>query len=347
MSMQRLAAVSALALVVGTLFAAAPAETPVTPKEHRRGGDQTFLTFPEWFLVYSPAEYADYVKERAPSRFPFVGHICQFWQSYRAVYGAVKNDYPWNGEYHTMIMVIGGSTTAEYGLRAAYETLIGRVSELTQTHGPTAEDRLGARVAQDYVDFIRVRPWYEFDFAGKLRELWLETGWWGPDLLRKWERKYALTTEYGIKALYGWLIERATRASFETPVPVTAVLGERLPEGIGKELPELQVLERRADGSVLFTVPRYQAFSDYAAALADGGAVFREIAGNRSAILVSALVPQEWEPAGSDAKVLFTQPIITRPAVKRIALVVPVGSLSALLNALRGPGMELEHVYDY
>ncbi len=327
--------------------AATGAETPVAPKEHVRGGDQTFLTFPEWFLVYSPAEYAEYVRERAPSRFPFIGHIAQFWQSYRAVYGAVKNDYPFNGEYHAMIMVIGGSTTVEYGLRAAYEALIGRASELTQIRGPTAEDRLGARVAQDYVDFIRVRPWYEYDFAARLRELWSDTGWWGPDLLRKWERKYALTTEYGIKALYAWAIERATRASFETPVPVTAVLADRLPPGIEKELPELKVLERRPDGSVLVTVPRYQAFSDYSATLARRGAAFQEIAGNRSLILVSALVPRDWAPAGGDARVLFTQPLITRPAVKRMALAVPVGSLSSLLEALREPGIALEHVYDY
>jgi len=107
------------------------------------------------------------------------------------------------------------------------------------------------------------------------------------------------------------------------------------------------VLERRPDGAVLVTVPRYQAFSDYSVALAKRGATFQEIAGNRSAILVSALVPRDWEPAGGDATILFTQPVITRPAVKRVALVVPVGSLSSLLNTLAGPGIELEHVYDY
>src|SRR5262249_44362986 len=169
----------------------------------------------------------------------------------------------------------------------------------------------------------------------------------GPDLLRKWERKYALTTEYGIKAAYGWLIKQATRASFETPVPVTAVLVDRLPAGVEKELPELKVLERRPDGSALVTVPRYQAFSDYPTALAKHGAAFREIAGNRGAILVSALVQQGWEPPGDNAKVLFAQPVMTRPAVKRVALVVPVASLSSMLNALAGPGMELEHVYDF
>ena len=73
----------------------------------------------------------------------------------------------------------------------------------------------------------------------------------------------------------------------------------------------------------------------------------QEIAGNRSLILVSALVPRSWEPGRDDTRLLFTQPVITRPDTKRVALVVPVNSLSRLLNSLREPGIELEHVYDY
>ena len=49
----------------------------LTPVEHVRGADQTYLTFPEWFLVHSPAEYAAHVKQHAPSDFPFWGHIGQ------------------------------------------------------------------------------------------------------------------------------------------------------------------------------------------------------------------------------------------------------------------------------
>src|SRR5439155_1295656 len=82
----------------------------------------------------------------------------QFWQGYGAVYSATRKDYPFNFGYHVMVMVIGTSTTAEYALRAAYETLIGRLGELTATHGLTDEDRYAAAVAQDYVDFIRIDP---------------------------------------------------------------------------------------------------------------------------------------------------------------------------------------------
>ena len=76
------------------------------------------------------------------------------------------------------------------------------------------------------------------------------------------------------------------------------------------------------------------------------GASFREIAGNRSAILVSALVPEGWAPAKGD-RVLFTQPLLTRPGTRRVALVVPVTTLAGTLRAFRGQQVTLEHVYDY
>ena len=64
------------ALVVGAAMAQ-PAPV-ITPKEHQRGAEQTFLTFPEWYLVHSPAEYAVFVRENNPDGFPFWGHIGQF-----------------------------------------------------------------------------------------------------------------------------------------------------------------------------------------------------------------------------------------------------------------------------
>jgi hypothetical protein len=195
------------------------------------------------------------------------------------------------------------------------------------------------------VDFIRRRPWYEYDFAGRLRRLWKKTGLFGPDLLRKWERKYALTSEYGAKAIYGGLLGRASQAAYGEAGSVTAVLLDRLPGGLEGELPELRVLQTFPDGSVLATIPRYYDFRRYATTLAAHGASFREIAGNRTVILVTALVPAGWE--AGQGTVLFTQPLLTEPARKRVALVVPVASLAAVLEGFRAGGHELEHVYDY
>ena len=342
-----------LVILASMLFATLAAnsfaadEAIVTPQEHRRGPEQTFLTYPEWFLVFSPAEYAVFVREHNPSDFPFLGHIGQFWQGYGAVYKATRNRYPMNWGYHVMIMVIGVSTTVEYGLRAGYETLIGRVAELTRTHGQTEEDRYAARVAQDYVDFIRVDPWYKFDFGSRLIGLWKDTSPWGPDAIRKWERKYALTTEYGVKAAYGWLIGVATKASYDAPVPVTAVILDRLPDGASAELPNMKVLRQDAGGTALVTLPRYQEFTNEAAVLAKRGAQFQEIAGNRGPILLSLIAPTAWVPPVPAQDILFTQSIRTDPGKKRVVLAVQVDSLGTLLRSIDGQPLSIEHIYDY
>jgi hypothetical protein len=318
-------AIGAVLLLITLLaHSFARAQAPVTPAQYRRGAEQTFLTYPEWFLVFSPAEYADFVRGHDPSDFPFLGHIGEFWQGYAAVYRATRGRYPMNWGYHVMIMVIGTSTTVEYGVRSAYETLIGRLTSLTRTHGPTEEDRYAARAAQQYVDFIRVDPWYKFDFAGTLTGLWKYTSLWGPDPLRKWERKYALTTEYAVKAGYGWLIGKLTAEAYEPPAPVTAVLLDRLPVADVNVVPAMTVLSRRPDGTVLATLPRYQDFTGGAIALSVRGIGFKEIAGNQGPILVSVIAPDSWSLDPALGHVLVTQPIITQPGFKRVVLTTPV-----------------------
>lgn len=334
-----------LALLATTSVAGpAPAAgtTPITPAEHIRGAEQTFLTFPEWFLVFSPAEYAEFVRVRTPDEFAFWGHVDQFWRSYMAVAREVdRRDYPPNPGYHLMIGVIGVSTTVEYAIRSFYETLVGRVTAATAGE-LTAEDRYGAQVAQEYVDFIRLRPWYEFDFAARLRELWTTVPASGADPLRKWERRYALTTEYVVKAAYGKLIERATRSVYEVPKEVTAVVVEAPACAEAGNLPAFAL----DSGHALLLLPRYQAFTPASILLARCGARFVEIAGNRTDILVSTVGPRS-APAAAGASVLFALPILTRPSEERRVHVVPVGGLAWFLRSAAAQGLVVEHVFDY
>ena len=330
---------------------AAPAATPATgpltaPPEHRRPPDQTFLTFPEWYLVHSPAEYARYLASGAPvSAFPLFAHIRQFWQGYAAVTQEVKR-YPFNGGYHLMICVIGTSTTVEYTLKGLYEHTIGRLAQATAS-GPVPEERFAAAYAQRYVDFIRVDPWYLFDFGAELRTLWSDVPASGPDLIRRWERRFLLTTELLVKSGYGHLIKRATHSLYDAPKPVTAVVLTAMParDSVAAN-PEFAVL-RSAPGGVLATLPRYEAFTSYARWLALQGIDFREIAGNDGEILVSVLARQDWA-ANADERLLFEQPVITEPGVKRSVLAVPVGRLGAVLRAFQAQrGLRLEHIYDF
>jgi hypothetical protein len=340
-------ALAACTLGLGLAGAAASVSAaPVAPPEHVRGVEQTFLTYPEWFLVFSPAEYALHVRAHTPDSFPFLGHIGQFWQGYGAVTResqAMGQDL--NPGYHLMVMVIGVSTSVEYLLRSGYENLVGRLSAATAS-APSAEDALGARVAQDYVDFIRVLPWYEYDFGKQMKALWTEVPWTGPGMLRKWERRFALSTEYGIKGVYAHLIKAGTRSIYDTPLLVTAVVTQPAPKA-DTRLPELKVLRAMPDGAALATVPRYDAFTAYAQALAAQGVEFREIAGNDSIILVSLVGAQDWEPRTGIDKRLLEQPILTQPGRKRVIATAQVGQLGAALREWAQAGVQVEHLFDY
>jgi len=327
----------------------AAAATPVTPAEHVRTPDQTFLTFPEWYLVHSPAEYAAFLATAPqPSRFPLFSHVGQFWQSYAAVTREIEK-YPFNGGYHLMVMVIGVSTTVEYGLKGLYERSIGRLAEATKSATPVPEELLAARYAQSYVDFIRVEPWYKYDFWSQLRTLWSEVPTSGPDLLRRWERRFLLTNELLVKEGYARLIKLGTQSIYDAPKPTTAVVLAKAPQP-DADHPEFVVLNAKAGGArVLATIPRYEGFTTYARWLASQGIDFVEIAGNSDEIVVSELVAQGWSPQG--LRLLFEQPILTQPGRRRVVFATPVANLAAELRRAQAQaqasGVIVEHIYDY
>ena len=73
---------------------------------YTRNEDQTYLTLPEWYIVYSSDEYAAYIADNPPSQFPYFGAIGQFWQSYYDVCAVTREQYPFNGGYHLSLVVI-------------------------------------------------------------------------------------------------------------------------------------------------------------------------------------------------------------------------------------------------
>ena len=334
-----------LACACAGIAAAAELQTPV---DHVRTADQTFLTFPEWYLVHSPAEYAGYLEGKGQvSAFPLFSHIGQFWQSYAAVNREIAR-YPFNGGYQLMVIVIGVSTTLEYGLKGLYEHTLGRLAEATRSGAAVPEEQFAARYARSYVDFIRVDPWYLYDFWSRLRELWQSVPIRGPDLVRRWERRFALSTELLVKAGYARLIKLGSESIYDAPKPVTAVVVSRAPEPDPAGHAEFHVLSGGADGSpVVATLPRYAAFSDYSQWLARQGIDFHEIAGNQGEILISVLV--SGDASSSAGRLVFEQPILTQPGRRRLVVAIAVAQLTAeLRGAQQSQGrIALEHVYDY
>lgn len=298
--------------------------TTITAIQDRRPADQTFLTYPEWYLVFSPEEQANYFKTQTATSFPFNSHTRQIWESYQIVNNQIKGNFPPNQGYHFMIWVIGTSASIEYSIKSWYETLIGRI---TDTHVPlTDEDIFNAKFTQDYVTFIKDRPWYEFDFKSRLFNLWTENSFWGANFMRKIERKYILTSELFVKWMYGKLIGIGTKKVYEEALPTTLV-----------------VLE---DNSTM-ALPRYDKFNAAICKLALEGKIFKEIAGNNSAILITILKSKNKEFTAENTQELFKQPITSDTDKERIALVTPVTQLNKLLVQLHNENIFIEHIFDF
>ena len=313
---------------------------------YRRSEEQTYLTLPEWYIVYSADEYAAFIAENPPSHFPYFTAIGQYWRSYYQVCAITRDEYPLNGRYQTILAVIGTSFTLENIVKGVYENSIGRVTEWLSSADLTEEDAYARQVAKEYGDFIHTIPWFEFPFKEKLRGLWTETSLWGPNVIRKWERKFALSLEYGGKALYARLIKGGNEASFTPQDVEIQVWAEDLSKDALAQEPDVRLVQPIDNTAAIAVLPRYEAFTQLLPRLAQEGVEFVEIAGNDE-IMITVIAPDDWTNDLGAGDVLLEMPVLSQPGFKRVAVNVPVTALHTVLIALEDDAARLEHVYDY
>jgi hypothetical protein len=307
--------------------------------DYKRGADQTYLTYPEWFLVFSPQEYAYYLKGHPSYDFDYLGHLGQFWGSYEKMYAKTKEKhFEFNTGYHVMIMTIGVSTSVEYLIKYIYGHSVAAFFALTQSSQRVSEQEYGQRVAQEYVEFIKNRPWYEFDFASKIKGIYTQNSFFGKDFLRKCERKSALTQEYSVKFLYAKLIGFFTEVGYDEALPTTRVELSR-----GHEFLDVDF-------------PRYDKFKDESLQYVRKGYIFQSIAGNdaNSSILYSLVAEKK---IIDTMPCMIETPILSNKRYARCINDVKISELAKVLNDekiaivdtfLPTKGVvKLEHIFDY
>ena len=312
-------------------------------QDYSRAEESTYLTFPEWYLVFNPQEYGKFIGEKKPSGFPYFSSIGQFWGSYCQVYGITKRNYPFNAGDHLMEAVIGTSFTVEYAVKGVWENTIGRVSEWLGG-SQTEEDVYAAKVAQEYGAFIPTDPWYQFPYGKKFIGLWTDTPFFGSHFLRKLERKIFLSLEYGVKTGYALLIRIGTHAVYGIADTEIYVAAKNVPDSLFQDS-RVRKIKDLGRGSYIIAVPHYQGFTDVVPILARQGIQFVDFAGNDE-ILLTAVAPQNWENDLKNGAVLFTMSMMTS-SDKRILVQAPAKSLSSILVQLESEGIKIEHLYDY
>lgn len=315
-------------------------------QNYYRAEEQTFLTIPEWYLVFNPLEYADYLESgQSPDEFPFMQSIDEYWTLYDRV-TAISEAYPThNAEYMTMLKVIGVSTTIEYMYKSLYEYTIGRLTRKSAEGKDIAEDKIIAQAHRAYSDLVFDEAWYMFDFWSWVNKIWVETDLIGPQFVRGIERKLFFTLEFGFKTLYAKLIGYAAQTAYE-PSEGLVYMTVTIPPGLKNRLPEQVKVVLEESGLSLISVPRWGLFSKILPQLLSEGVRFKDISGNNN-IAVTVIMPAEDSGVYISAEELFTSSLVSDYSQQRKVLLTPVAQLDELMLEVASKNHRIEHIYDY
>ncbi|WP_310559739.1 FAD-dependent oxidoreductase [Flavobacterium sp.] len=313
-------------------------------KEYFRAEEQTILTVPEWYLVYNPKEYADYLESgKNPSNFPFYKSIDEYWKLYDRSIKLTSKAYPENSEYKTMLQVIGVSMTMEYGSKIIYENTVGLFFALFSEEKISKEEEIIIEAQRAYSNFIYQTAWYEFKFLPWIKKVWTASEKSNCSTLRKWERTLIFTFEFSFKAFYSQLIEWAAKSTYETPANSIYLIVSNVDSV--KENKNLKIIKRDGD-KMIIAITRWASFTTEIIKLSNQDLKIYEISGNDE-ISVSTITGNQQEINSNDIKLLYQSKIVTNDSVKRNLYFLPVGKLLPFIkNVLRTHGT-VEHVYDY
>jgi len=312
---------------------------------YRRKENNTFFTFPEWYIVYSFEDFGRFLDRSSESRFNYLGHIFGFWRSFCTINRAVPPTGESLSDVKTMIYVIGISYSAEYAIKGLYEETIGRGFEWIRGERLTPQDEYARAVLQDYASFLYTVPWYKYPFDDKLKGLMTITTP-TPSRWRTWERDFALGTEYYLKTGYAHLIQQALDANGDDePRDIMFAVATLPPEVLAKE-PRLKSVRALTPQWQLVQAPRYKELTEILQGLLDQGYGLAEIAGNHE-ILITVIAPDAARLDVRDTTELFSLELDARPGYRRAGLKARIDRLVDINRDLKAKGVSIEHFYDY
>ena len=309
-----------------------------------RAEEQTVLTVPEWYLVFNPKEYADYLESgQNPSDFPFYQSIDEYWRLYDRSLMLASLAYPENEEYKTMLQVIGISVTMEYCAKILYENTLGRLFYLFAEENISEEEKIIIEAQRAYSDFIYHTAWYEFEFMPWVNKVWTGAESSEAGFIRKWERSLLFTLEFSFKAMYAQLIDLAAGLSYEPPVNdiFLVVSGHEYIE----EHKDLKIIKEQ-DGKSIIGVTRWGAFTETLLKLSRQDIEIEEIAGNDE-IVVSVLMDKDKTVNLPQQALLYESRIVTNGKIKRVVCLLPVKKLLPFIRHAESNGIAIEHIFDY
>ncbi|MGJ4953756.1 hypothetical protein [Bradyrhizobium sp. HKCCYLS20291] len=320
----------------------------ITDEGYSRPQGDSFLTFPEWYIVHAYSDLAGVTEQKSESAFRYLSSIAGFWRSLCRATRQADGSGPASSDQKLTNYIIGFSFTAEMALQGAYENSIGALTEETTEGVKTAEDAFNLALLKDYAAFLYQTPWYRYPFAAKLGQFWRETPF--VPSVRAVERRVSLSLQYAGRAAYAAIIGYA--AGYDPAVLTirSVVTGRPSTELAG--IPGVTVIREvtgaKGAAGTLVETERYAKFDAFAKELGrHSGAALAEVAGNHRILVTIVVPPGDGRLAAFDGLPIFSIPIQSRPGSRRIGVDVPVRSLVQDIARFDVAGYTFEHAYDY
>jgi FAD/FMN-containing dehydrogenase len=319
--------------------------------EYARSEAQTFLTLPEWNLVFASDELASVTATKPQSEFRFFGSILDFWTTEAVATKATWRYYPFNFGYHFMNVVIGVNTTIEYLAKGIYENTVGRLTAWWADEGaaplPDSVEAFTHKTFTDYGTFIHHKPWFVYPFTARLKELW-SVARGQRSIIRHYERKLSYGVELALKAALAKIFSAGTEAIYGSENERIESIVQVGGDSIEHALPEARVISPISGDTALVSLPRYERLTSAISQLvtsSESSVSIIELAGNRR-IAVTVTAPPGWTPpAGPYVKLFEMRSSI--PGRIRLGLALKTSDVVQSLRRFRNEGVALEHVYDY
>ncbi|MET3854767.1 hypothetical protein [Rhizobium sp. OAE497] len=305
----------------------------------RREEANTFLTYPEWHIVYAYDGLAEVLKTGDEYRFDYLASVKDFWKADCALTAIADRHGGADTQTRMMVATIGVSFTLEMGLKAAYEETLGRLTAYWRGDQKTPQDSVARDMAIDYAAFLRQTPWYKYPFQPQIDKLWAAPV---DEPVRGWERRLALGGEWKAKIAYAGVIADAVAATGEAKLTIFSVVSGMSAEALSA-MPDVRVVSESANG-ILIETPRYDRFTHIVSDIAKAGGNVREIAGNDQ-IMVSLTAPaSDQAPPPGELIARFPRAGFDSD---RLLVLVRITDLAQLLRdrPIADPG--IEHIFDF
>ncbi len=148
------------------------------------------------------------------------------------------------------------------------------------------------RTATEYAAFVHKIPWYDFPFGDRLITLWSGSPMWGPNVIRKWDRRIVLTAEYGLKGLAALIARQVASPPAPDDGQASALVYAAIDHAGASAFADERVREFKTRGphSYVVSLPPREGFTETVRVLQSKGVRFLSIAGNDD-IVLTALAP--------------------------------------------------------